>query len=348
MVYRIAFPLLLLIAACCGAASAQSPRPQPAAARPASDKAITGIKSWGYQLQKINPAEIAASPFDLVVIDYSRTGVEAGRFSKAEVAAMQRKPDGQRRLVLAYLSIGEAESYRYYWDRKWVEPAPFRQSTTPPPISGLTEPVAAPLPKTVLVPKIMAPSWLGRENENWPGNFHVRYWYEEWQSIIVHDARSYLQRIQDAGFDGVYLDRVDAYYALGEDRPFATQGMVDFVVDLATAARKRHPEFLVVAQNAEELLRNPRYLNVINAIAKEDLLFGNPGEGLPNEAEQIGVVIENLMLAQAAGLPVMVIEYLDAEATVKAALETLRGRGFLPYFGPRKLNRLVVPRPEKG
>ena len=33
---------------------------------------IKDVKSWGYQLQKIKPKKIAASPYDLVVIDYAQ------------------------------------------------------------------------------------------------------------------------------------------------------------------------------------------------------------------------------------------------------------------------------------
>ena len=36
---------------------------------------------------------------------------------------MQRKPDGSRRLVFGYLSVGEAEDYRWYWPRAWTDDA---------------------------------------------------------------------------------------------------------------------------------------------------------------------------------------------------------------------------------
>ena len=75
---------------------------------------LTGIKSWAYQLQKIDPGVIARSKQDLVVIDYSRTGAGADAFSSAQLSRMKRKSDGSRRIVLAYLSIGEAEDYRFY------------------------------------------------------------------------------------------------------------------------------------------------------------------------------------------------------------------------------------------
>ena len=67
------------------------------------------VRNWAYQLQGADPGEIAASPFDLVVIDYSRDGTEKGAHSLNDVQKMRRKADGGRRVVLSYMSIGEAE-----------------------------------------------------------------------------------------------------------------------------------------------------------------------------------------------------------------------------------------------
>src|SRR5690606_19523023 len=104
---------------------------------------LSQVRSWGYQLQGADPETIAASAYDMVVIDYSRNGTQARAYSEAEIARMKRKPEGGRRIVLAYMSIGEAESYRFYWKDGWG-------------------------PGT--------PDWLGRENRQWPDNYAVRYW----------------------------------------------------------------------------------------------------------------------------------------------------------------------------
>jgi len=39
----------------------------------------------------------------------------------------------------------------------------------------------------------------------------VQYWDTEWQEIIYGNSESYLKKIIDAGFDGVYLDIIDAF-----------------------------------------------------------------------------------------------------------------------------------------
>lgn len=313
-------------------AGAQTPPSPLPLAKPATGR-LAGVKSWGYQLQRVQPAEIAASPYDLVVIDYSRNGVDSGRFTPAEVKAMQVKPDGGRRIVLAYLSIGEAEDYRFYWEKRWVEPAPLKHHS----------PAPAATVATVRIPRLVAPGWLGRENEVWSGNFLVRFWYEGWQEIIMHGSQSYLARIQDAGFNGVYLDRVDAYYAIESDREDAARRMVDFVAELAMVARSKRSDFIIVPQNAEELLLRQKYLSAIDGVAKEDVLFGSSDDGKPNDPQEAERTFEKLQPARKAGLPVLVVEYASDPALALAAEADVKARGMLPYFAPRKLDRLSPP-----
>lgn len=330
----VALVLFLMIAIGLPQAAAQTTAARP----PTRDRLLTDVKSWAYQLQNVDPTEIARSAFDLVVVDYSRNGHDAGRFTKEDVQAMQRKPDGSRRLVLAYVSIGEAEDYRFYWNPKWVEPAPLKIVSSTQDVGAPTATTVSP-PATVRIPRLVAPGWLGRENERWHGNYHVRFWYDGWQDIMIYDTRSYLARVDEAGFDGVYLDRVDAFYSIEGDRDDAARRMVDLVTDFATKARSRQAEFLIVAQNGEELLRNPKYMAAINGIAKEDLMFGGDGDGTPNPAPRAAATTAQLQDAKAAGKTVLVIEYIgqDKRSAARSALLT---QGFLPYFGPRKLDRL--------
>ncbi len=71
----------------------------------ASQSIVRSAQSWAYQLQG-GMGAIAGSHADVVVIDPDHAG-SASRF--------KTKPGGGRRAVLAYLSIGEAETWRGYW-----------------------------------------------------------------------------------------------------------------------------------------------------------------------------------------------------------------------------------------
>src|SRR5207253_2099470 len=76
-------------------------------------------KSWGYQLQNVDPGAIAGAPYDVIVIDYSRDGSQENALTADDLKKLKARPDGGRRIVLCYFSIGEAEKYRYYWRWYW-------------------------------------------------------------------------------------------------------------------------------------------------------------------------------------------------------------------------------------
>jgi uncharacterized protein (TIGR01370 family) len=170
----------------CAPSSAQVP-PNAASSSDAV-RVLAKAESWGYQLQRIKPETLDAIPYDVFVIDYSQDGTDEKALTPADVAALKRKPDGSRRIVLAYLSIGEAEKYRYYWQADWETPG-------------------------------LAPTWLAGPNKRWRTNFPVRYWHPDWQAIVFGGETSYLARIVAAGFDGVYLDRVDAFQEFESENP---------------------------------------------------------------------------------------------------------------------------------
>lgn len=69
------------------------------------------FKNWLYQLQNADPSEIASSGFELAVIDYSRDGSEKGEYSQEEIKIMLDAGV----VPVAYLNIGQAEDYRFYW-----------------------------------------------------------------------------------------------------------------------------------------------------------------------------------------------------------------------------------------
>jgi cysteinyl-tRNA synthetase len=248
------------------------------------------VKSWHYQLQNIDPSAIARSSADMVVIDYSG---ENGPFSRAQVEQMRRKPDGSRRVVLAYMSIGEAESYRWYWAQR-------------------------------------SPAWLGLENPQWPGNYGVRFWHPDWQAIIFE----YTDKILAAGFDGVYLDKVDEFEELGH-----RDEMVEFVDRIAGRAKSQRPDFLIVSQNGDELIADPKFRRAIDAFAREDLLYGENVDGERNEAGGIRDNVERLKSLTAEGKPVFVVEYPRDDEQARTARREIAEHNFIGLVARRALDQ---------
>jgi cysteinyl-tRNA synthetase, unknown class len=275
---------------------------------------MMAIQNWGYWLSSFAVDGVVAAPHDLLVVD---NGVSVNRrFQRErradEIARMKRRPDGSERVLLSYLSIGEAERYRIYWQQDWYDPA-------------------------------KKPPWLGAENPSWPGNYAVQYWDLDWQRRIFGDPDSYLERIMRQGFDGIYIDRADAFFTWESGRASARDDMAAFVVRLAEYARKRNPQFLVVLQNAEELLGSDELIAAVDGVAKEDLLFGIDKPEVPNKDGDVRWSLKYLHKAQKAGRKVLVVEYLSNPAKMTQAARRILDEGFVPYFAPRLLDCLNPP-----
>lgn len=295
---------------------------------------LAGVKLWAAQIQNLDVSAAASSHLDMIVVDATAGARDGKALSAADVTALKRKPDGGRRLVISYLSIGESEDYRrdYFASEYMTEDAP---------------------------------DWLLKENRNWKGNRLIRFCEEGWQKTILgdHSGRSLynslepapLTRLIELGFDGVTLDRVDVYAEVRKDCPDSARRMINFVDRLAAQARRSKPGFLIVMQNAEELLTEPRLVAAIDGVIKEDLFFGVKGDATRNDPAMVKSSIRELGLARGAGKPVFVIEYMKEPKTRDAARSEISARGFVPYIGPRALDILPavhsegeVPRAEIG
>lgn len=121
---------------------------------------------------------ISATNFDVVLIDLFFNGTE---FTYSEINQLKKKANGGQRLVISYINIGSAEKFRYYWKKNW----------------GLHHPL-----------------WLKKKYEAYEDEFWVKFWKKDWQDIIYGNDNSYMKKILNAGFDGAYLDNVEAYYFL--------------------------------------------------------------------------------------------------------------------------------------
>lgn len=282
---RVCVTLHVLVLSATGAWSATDPADDP---QPTTVMAPSEVKSWHYQLQDVDPQAIAKSSADLVVIDY---GGEHGPFTRAQVEQMKRKPDGSRRIVIAYMSIGEAETYRWYW--------PQRSST-----------------------------WLGPENPQWHGNYGVRFWHPDWQAIIFE----YTDKIIAAGFDGVYLDKVDEFEELGH-----ADDMVEFVSRISSRAKSQREDFLIVSQNGDALIPDPKFRRAIDAFAREDLFYGEDSDGERNDADAIRKNIRRLKMLTAEGKPVFVVEYPRDDKQALTASREIVEQNFVGLVARREL-----------
>jgi cysteinyl-tRNA synthetase len=263
------------------------------------------VKDFLYQLQRARPDRIGETAFDLVVVSISAAGG-----SREQIETLKHSPGGDK-LVLCYMSIGQAENYRFYWQREWAQ--------NPPP-------------------------WLDQADTVWAGDYWVQYWHPEWQAIIYGSPESYLDQILELGFDGVYLDRVDTYlYYQEQGRETAAREMVDFILDFTKYAREKVPGFGVFPQNAEELgIQFPDYLAAVDGIGVEDLYYGYPRDHEASPADWTAEREAILDRWVEAGKLVLTIDYTGKAEQIADAYARALQHGYVPYVADRSLGRLRI------
>jgi cysteinyl-tRNA synthetase len=253
--------------------------------------------------------------------------------------------DLHRKLVLAYIDIGEAEDWRWYWD--W---------STGWDCNG---------PRPVDWPDYI----LTCDPDGWTGNYPVAYWDARWQDIIIYGQNQdstpygdYTSAIDEAirdGFDGIYLDWVEAFEDESVSAAAQTAGvdpaeeMLTFIENMRGYAMARNPDFIIIQQNAAALIEAiPGSENAIDAIAQEAIWYD--GDATDDWDDPNGYDWENDLglttyyldlLAQylAAGLTVFDCEYAFDHAG--QAYANAATQGFVPYATRRSLSRLTTTPP---
>ena len=122
----------------------------PAAIRNENDTDVTSLAEAQNFLYLINPGEfsnkssflsaLAATNYDVIIMD---AFFDDEWLNSSDLTQIRTKANGGTRLLISYMSIGEAEDYRYYWGNNW---------------------------------KPGSPDWIVAENPNWKGNYKVAYW----------------------------------------------------------------------------------------------------------------------------------------------------------------------------
>lgn len=284
-----------------------------------SQVTLMDINSWAYQLQNISISQISNNAsFELIVIDYSADGTSESIFTSAQID--QIKSSGKK--VISYISIGEAEKYRWYWDSNWDADE-----------DG--------------IPDAGAPEWLGHENPDWEGNYKVRFWYPQWQDIIF----SYIDVIYSQGFDGIYCDIIDAYYYWSEEineEPFADSLMIQFVLNIREhVSELTDDDFFIIPQNGEFIIEEANvsenlktvYFEAIQGIGIEDIFFqGDLDENNPYSPDTERIEILQQYLAN--GNNVFSIEYLTEPDLIQQYLTAVEQYHFIPYATTRELDVL--------
>jgi cysteinyl-tRNA synthetase len=255
------------------------------------------FSNFQYQLQRERYNQIRESAAELLVID-----IDDAKFTAQQIAAL-----AQTKTVLSYLSIGQASSVRWYWDKNWVD----AQGN---PIDG------------------KAPSWLGPKNQEWAGAYEVRYWEPAWRAILMKG----IDRILAAGYAGVVYDVVDSFERWA-NVPTAPEDMKALVKALMDHGRAQNPQYIGIPNLGYQLLTDSSYLSAISAQLSESVFYLRGGPRPPSDTAWATDFLDRVT---AAGKQVFVIEYVYPPKIRKQAAAKAKERGYVPYMTMKSLNTL--------
>lgn len=359
----VASVLCVVVASCSGGNAAPRVMDASSTAPPASVTVsrqseasipeLAEVEHWLYvldvDLELDTVDEVIESGHEMIVLDFIPSEANNTDYPMAEVVSgLHNAPTPK--LVLAYIDIGEAEDFRTYWEASW-EPGD--------------------------------PEWIvGYDPDGWEGNFPVAFWWDEWQEIWLGNGGQ-IEAIVDAGFDGVYLDWVEAYSdeqvidAAAADGLDAREEMIWWVTDIAERGRSLDSGFLVIAQNAAELVTDDDYASVIDGLAQEQVWFDGgadndpPGDcPLPRMDADIETddyveslsdacrrqhdefpestlhvsseeYLDQLAVARELGLPIFTVDYALDRDNIEWVYDTSRSLGFVPFVSSRALDQFV-------
>ncbi len=254
------------------------------------------------QMNGVDYQFLSSTNFQLGIVDPDSSGLTSSQISSLQSSG---------KTLIGYLSIGEAENFRSYWQSSW--------NTSPP-------------------------SFLMGQNPNWPGDYNVKYWDPAWQNIAINQAVD----MAKAGYNGIMLDVVDAYTvsnvaAADGGITNARADMVKFVEAISAATKAINPNFKIIQNNALDLLTvnpddpttatNTAYLSHIDGVLAEETFYnGN------SPASWSSWNVQYLEHAVAAGKDVLTIDYPTSTSAQQSAISQSIADGFVPFIGTLNLD----------
>ncbi|MCP4218326.1 MAG: hypothetical protein GY765_27060 [bacterium] len=325
-----------------------------------SPLSLSAVRYWGYQIQGLDNdgaiAVLANSRYDMVVIDPTVTTSPdfdaAGMVS--QIKASKANDGVHRKLVIAYIDIGQAEEWRWYWNGQTTYEEQGECNSS-------------------FIPQIQtwAPWVVACDPDGWAGNYPVAFWDPGWQDVVINGTTlgaslnlyfdSMLDEVIQDGFDGIYLDWVEAWEMDAVSTRAQNEGkdpgreMLTFIKRMRTYGRQYNPNFIVIQQNSSELINEvgaSELATAVDGIAQEGVWWDgdaiddnwNDPAGYDQASCCTDYYLSRLQKYRTAGLPVLVCDY--AVQNADDVYEKCETYGFIGYATRRPLSFLTTTPPD--
>lgn len=239
----------------------------------------------------------AFSPYDLIVLDSTYHPKLEGLIE-------------QKKTLLGYISLGEVESERDYFEQ------------------------------------VKAEGILLTENENWEGSFYVDMRDPKWTKRVIEEL---IPGILFQRFDGLFLDTLDNAGVMERSNPEKNKGMVQAAAKLVKTIRNHYPTIKIMMNRGYELLPivGGDIDMVMGESIYTDYNFDkNIYEYVPEDLYLQQV--ESLQNAQSKfpHLKIYTLDYWkpNEPEVIKAIYQKERDNGFIPYVATVDLHK-IIPEP---
>ena len=271
------------------------------------------VGDFAVQYSNLDATEIAASGYDLVIVEGQPLLSANAELLDLEVAALV----GGGQEVIGYVSIGQTDDARPYWNPLWTDDG-----------------------TDTGTPTILAPTWLAEPADSFAA-FMVEFWDPAWKALVIAQVTELATR----GYSGIFLDNVLTYYELavkrGVDAPTAqtyAQEMITFIEEIAAAGRAIDPDFKVIANGGPYIVTDAGYAfgdaDALSYFEAIDAIMGESFFGLVNGLRQEAILDLLEQQYAAAGIDVLALEYSTDPAAIQAFVDEAAARGFAASASP--------------
>ena len=205
-------------------------------------------------------------------------------------------------LCVAYVSLGEAEDYRWYWD------------------------------------EMKHKDFILEENPDWEGNYYIDPRSEEWKQYFIYRV---IPKVLRDGYDGLFLDTIDTAEYLEWKDEEKYKGSMDAMAELIKAIRKNYPRIIIISNNGLAIIdKFAKYVDI--ALVEDLYTmydFENEKYGFQEKeiTEENRALLQNI--SREYNIPVLTLEYSDDKHEIKNINSRSLSDGFYPYVADIHLER---------
>lgn len=171
----------------------------------------------------------------------------------------------------------------------------------------------------------------------WPAEFSVAFWTTDWHNI----AFDWCDSLMAAGFNGIYLDVVDAWgdawaqaHVPGGGATNSANAMIALVAAIRAHAHATDPSFEVWVNGGEELFAYsaPSWLDSLDGMYKEQVCYNETSAAGPTSSGDRSAEFTMLANCTGGGKPVVLIEYVTGAGPIADVKAVCAAQGYGYYI----------------